>query len=64
MFIHQGKVPSERSTADMATANGGLLPEHVISRCLKKLKIPKVKNFCCLKNKNIQFNNIEITSNP
>jgi hypothetical protein len=30
MFIHQGKVPSERSTADMATANGGLLPKHVI----------------------------------
>jgi hypothetical protein len=30
MFIHQGKVPSERSTADMATAHGGFLPEDVI----------------------------------
>ena len=48
MFIHKGKVPSERSKADMATENGGLLPEDVIIKILSLLPVKTRLQFKCV----------------
>lgn len=48
MFIHKGKVPSERSKADMATENGGLLPEDVIIKILSLLPVKTLLQFKCV----------------